>query len=59
MLNIMALTIWLISPLRFVPVKIAEWLGEKITRNQNAAYSLLAWVVVVFFLIPILVIYLF
>jgi sodium-dependent phosphate cotransporter len=59
LLNIMALTIWLISPLRFVPVKIAEWLGDRIARNQNAAYALLAWVVVVFFVIPILVIYLF
>jgi len=59
LLNIMALTIWLISPLRFVPVKIAEWLGDRIAQNKNAAYALLAWVVVVFFVIPILVIYLF
>jgi len=59
LLNIMALTIWLISPLRSVPVKIAEWLGGKIAQNKNAAYALLAWVVVVFFVIPILVIYLF
>ena len=59
LLNIMALTIWLISPLRSVPVKIAEWLGGRIAQNKNAAYALLAWVVVVFFLIPILVIYLF
>jgi sodium-dependent phosphate cotransporter len=58
LLNIMALTIWLISPLRFVPVRISEWLGGKIARNQNAVYSLLAWVLVVFFVIPILVIYL-
>jgi len=58
LLNIMALTIWLISPLRSVPVKIAEWLGGKIAQNKNAAYALLAWVGGVFFLIPILVIYL-
>jgi len=59
LLNILALSIWLISPLRFVPVRTAEWLGGKIAQNQNAAYALLAWVVVVFFVVPILVIYLF
>jgi len=59
LLNILALSIWLISPLRFVPVRTAEWLGGKIAQNQNAAYALLAWVVVVFFVIPILVIYIF
>jgi len=59
LLNLLALTLWLISPLRFVPVRTAEWLGAKITQNQNAAYALLAWVVVVFFVVPILVIYLF
>ena len=59
LLNILALTIWLISPLRSVPVKIAEWLGDRIAQNKNAAYALLAWVVAVFFVIPILVIYLF
>jgi hypothetical protein len=59
LLNLLALTLWLISPLRFVPVRTAEWLGAKITRNQNAAYALLAWVVAVFFVVPILVIYLF
>lgn len=58
LLNIMALIIWLVSPLRFVPVRTAEWLGGKIARNQNAAYALLAWVLVVFFVVPILVIYL-
>jgi sodium-dependent phosphate cotransporter len=57
MLNIMALIIWLVSPLRFVPVMIAEKLGEMITENQNAAYSLLAWVLVVFFVIPLVIIY--
>jgi sodium-dependent phosphate cotransporter len=59
LLNILALTLWLISPLRFVPVRTAEWLGGKITSNPNAAYALLAWVVVVFFVIPIMVIYIF
>ena len=59
MLNIMALTIWLISPLRVIPVAIADWLGAKIKENQNAAFALLAWVVVVFFVVPIIIIYFF
>ncbi len=58
LLNLMAMTLWLISPLRFVPVAIAEWLGAKITENQNVAFALLAWVVGVFFVVPILIIYL-
>ncbi len=58
LLNLMAMTLWLISPLRFVPVAIAEWLGAKITKNQNVAFALLAWVIGVFFVVPILIIYL-
>jgi sodium-dependent phosphate cotransporter len=58
LLNLMALTLWFISPLRFVPVRVAEWLGGKITENENAIYSLLAWVIVIFFVIPIAIIYL-
>ena len=45
LLNIMAMIIWFISPLRVVPVVIAEWLGGKITHNQNVAFALLLWVV--------------
>jgi sodium-dependent phosphate cotransporter len=59
MLNITALIIWLVSPLRFVPVMLAEKLGAMITENQYAAYSLLAWVVVIFFVIPLVIIYVF
>ena len=59
LLNIMALIIWFISPLRVVPIRIAEWLGDKITENENAVYSLLAWVIAVFFVIPIIIIYIF
>jgi sodium-dependent phosphate cotransporter len=58
LLNLMALTLWFISPLRSVPVRVAEWLGGKITENENAIYSLLAWVIVIFFVIPIAIIYL-
>ncbi len=59
LLNLMAITIWFISPFRVVPIRIAEWLGGKITENENAIYSLLAWVIAVFFVIPIIIIYVF
>lgn len=59
LLNIIAMIIWFISPLRVVPIAIAEWLGDKITHNQNAAFALLVWVVGLFFVVPIIVIYLF
>lgn len=59
MLNLMAVTLWLISPLRFVPVMVSEWLGAKITQNKNVAFALLMWVVVVFFIVPIIIIYVF
>jgi sodium-dependent phosphate cotransporter len=57
MLNIVALLLWLVSPLRAVPVRIAEWIGEMIQTNENAAISLVIWVVVIFFLLPIALIY--
>ena len=59
MLNLMALILWFISPLRFVPVALAEWLGGKLTENENAVYSLFIWVIAVFFVIPIIIIYVF
>ena len=56
LLNIMALTLWLVSPLRFVPVMIAEKIGEMIQENQNAGVSLALWVVFIFFVVPIAII---
>jgi sodium-dependent phosphate cotransporter len=58
LLNIMALMLWLVSPLRFVPVRIAEKIGSVIQANENASLSLAIWVIVIFFIVPILVIYL-
>jgi sodium-dependent phosphate cotransporter len=58
MLNIVALLLWLVSPLRFVPVLVAEKIGERIQQNENAAFNLVIWVVAIFFLLPIIIIYL-
>jgi sodium-dependent phosphate cotransporter len=57
LLNIMALLLWLVSPLRFVPVVISEKLGRLLVSNKNASLSLVAWVVFVFFMMPLIVIY--
>jgi sodium-dependent phosphate cotransporter len=57
LLNIMALLLWLVSPLRFVPVAISERLGKILVSNKNASLSLVAWVIFVFFLMPLIVIY--
>ena len=58
MLNIMALLLWLVSPLRFVPVSVAEFIGRRIQANENASLSLAIWVMVIFFIVPIAIIYL-
>ena len=58
LLNIMALTLWLVSPLRFVPVMIAEKIGERIQENQNAGVLLALWVIVIFFVVPLAIIFL-
>jgi sodium-dependent phosphate cotransporter len=57
MLNIIAMLLWLVSPLRFVPVRVSEWIGKAIQANENAAMILVTWVVVLFFVLPIVVIY--
>ena len=59
LLNIVAMLLWLVSPLRFVPVKVAEEIGKRIMSNENAAISLVIWVIIVFFIIPLAIIYLF
>ena len=58
MLNIMALILWLVSPLRFVPIRVAEEIGRRIQANENASLSLAIWVIVIFFVVPIAIIYL-
>ena len=57
LLNIMALLLWLVSPLRFVPVVISEKLGRLLVSNKNASLSLVVWVVFMFFMMPLIVIY--
>jgi sodium-dependent phosphate cotransporter len=58
MLNIMALVLWLLSPLRFVPLKISKAIGRRIQKNKNASLTLIAWVIVIFFAVPLVLLYL-
>ena len=58
LLNIMALILWLVSPLRFVPIRVAEEIGRRIQENENVSLSLAIWVIVIFFVVPIAIIYL-
>ncbi len=58
LLNITALILWLVSPLRFVPIRIAEKIGRRIQENENVSLSLAIWVIVIFFVVPIAIIYL-
>lgn len=56
LLNIFGLVLWLISPLRFVPVRIAKRLGRFITSNPNSAILLIGYATCVFIVLPLLVI---
>ena len=38
-------------------MRIAEWIGAIIQTNENAAIRLVIWVIVLFFLLPIVLIY--
>jgi len=58
-LNIVALLIWLVSPLRFLPVKIAEIFGRHITSSRHVSLRLILWVFIIFFALPLIIIYYF
>ena len=58
-LNIFALMLWLVSPLRFLPVEIAGIIGNYITSSRHVALWLLFWVFLVFFVAPLVIIYYF
>ncbi len=57
-LNLLAFLIFFVSPLRILPIRIAEELGRRMIRGRHAALELLFWVILVFFIVPILIIYL-
>ena len=56
-LNILAFLLFFISPLRVLPIRIAEELGRRMVRGRHAGLELLFWVILVFFIVPILIIY--
>lgn len=58
LLNLFAFLLFFISPLRILPVRIAERIGNHMIRGRHSALELLSWVIIVFFIIPLLIIYL-
>jgi hypothetical protein len=56
MLNILALVLWLASPLRVVPVKIAKYIGGAIASKPYSAFLLVAYAISVFIILPLVVI---
>jgi len=59
LLNLFAFLIFFVSPLRVLPIRIAEGLGRYMVRGRNAGLELLFWVILVFFIVPLLIIYFF
>ncbi|MFH1722759.1 MAG: Na/Pi symporter [Candidatus Altiarchaeota archaeon] len=57
-LNVFGVVIWLGIPwLRDVPPRIAEWIGVHLVERKNGALNLLVAVVLVFYVIPLAIIY--
>jgi hypothetical protein len=56
LLNIMALIIWLVTPLRTIPVKIANIVGGYISSRPYSALLLVGYAVGVFIILPLIVI---
>jgi len=56
-LNIFALILWLATPLRVLPLKIAKIIGRFIASNSHSALLLLIYALSVFIFIPLIVIF--
>jgi len=56
-LNIFALILWLATPLRVLPLKIAKIIGRFIASNRHSALLLLIYALSVFIFIPLIVIF--
>jgi len=57
LLNILAVILWFVSPLRFFPVMLAEKISYLMAKSKNAALSLIIFTLLLFIVLPILVIY--
>jgi hypothetical protein len=56
LLNIMGLILWLVTPLRTIPVKIAIIVGGFISSRPYSALLLIAYAVGIFIILPLIVI---
>lgn len=56
-LNILALMLWLVSPLRVLPIRIANGIGGFMSSKRYSALLLLGYAFSIFILIPLIVIF--
>jgi len=56
LLNLFGLVLWLISPLRVLPLRIAKRLGQIMTSYHNSAIPLIGYAICVFIVLPLMVI---
>ncbi len=57
LLNLFAVLLWFISPLRFLPVMLAEKISLLMANSKNAAVSLVVFTILLFFILPLIIIY--
>jgi sodium-dependent phosphate cotransporter len=55
-LNTLALVLWLVTPLRVIPIKIAKWIGRFMSSKRYSALYLLGYALSVFLIIPLIVV---
>lgn len=55
-LNILALLLWLVTPLRIVPIRIAQGIGEFMSSRRYSALLLLGYAITIFIIVPLIVI---
>ena len=56
-LNFFALILWLVAPLRVVPLRIAKGIGQFMASNRHSALLLLGYALSLFIVIPLIVIF--
>jgi hypothetical protein len=56
LLNVFSLVIWLLSPLRIVPIIISEKIGDFISSKPYSPFFLAVYVIFLFIILPLLVI---
>jgi hypothetical protein len=59
LLNVFALLLWLVSPLRVIPVRIANSLGQYMTSKPHSSLLLVGYAIFMFIVLPLIIIVIF